>query len=93
MKKDVSAMESLSNYSIKKKHAQNIQCFFKSKNFELRTELRPATPPMEEKPTKTKPSNNSQLKKMKDDESNFSRASSVKRGPHMLIYSDNIEND
>ena len=54
MKKDVNNMESLNNYSIKMKHSKNLQCFFNSKNFELRTELRPATPPSAEKPADKK---------------------------------------
>ena len=94
MKKDVNNMESLSNYSIKKKHAKNLNCFFNSKNFELRTEIRPATPPEQEKP-KAKSGNdrNSQMKKKQDDSNLDSRPSSREKGPHMLIYSDNIEDD
>ena len=44
MKSDVNNEDCLFNYSIKKKHVKNLNCFFNSKNFELKTELKAETP-------------------------------------------------
>lgn len=49
MRQEVQSNENIANYSIKKKHHEKLACFFDSKNFELRTNIKPEEPKVETK--------------------------------------------